>query len=252
MRGLLKEYNEALLQYTQLSALPEPENYNMKSLRMWLRNPDAGDFCISGTGEQDTWGALYDEEAEEPFLFRQFLTLLGRLLWPKPPEKGDWDLVATRPPRKIDGFTRWVADEFVPFHHNVSQYRKRRRSRRSNDVEKVQATSSVPVEKPKRRKKRDAHKTLVTYSEHSMLRFTSAFSTVAACLLPTIGITVLSKVHGTNNLLFCLAGFAVLFSVGLIFLTSAAVSRVEIFTATAAFSAVLVVFISAPTQIVVS
>lgn len=223
-----------MLLFTQLSALPEPENYNINTFRKWLRDPAGGHFCIAGNGEQHTWGDLYDNDGEEPHLVTQFFKILWRLFWPKPPEKGNYDLVATRPSQKVDGFTRWVADEFVPFHHNVSKYKKRRKNRRSTDEEEVIAKSSLRRKKSKSKVEKEAQKTLVTYSNHAMLRFTSAFSTVIACLLPTIGITVLSKVHGTNNLLLCLAGFAAVFSVGLIFLTNAATSRVEIFTATAA------------------
>jgi hypothetical protein len=223
-----------LLQYSQLSALPEPENYNIKTFRKWLREPKAGNFCIAGHGEENTWGDLYGNEEDEPRLLLQFFKVLWRLFWPKPPEKGDCDLVATRPSRKVDGFTRWVADEFVPFHHNIFKYREKRGNPRSRDEERVPADSSISEEKPKPKVEKAVQDTLVTYSEHAMLRFTSAFSTVVACLLPTIGITVLSKVHGTDNLLLCLAGFAAVFSVGLIFLTNAATSRVEIFTATAA------------------
>ena len=74
--------------------------------------------------------------------------------------------------------------------------------------------------------------TLTKYSERTIMRVTSSISTVMACLLPTVAITVLSQVHGLRNLLLCLAGFAIVFASGLIFLGTA--TRVEIFAATAA------------------
>jgi len=240
---VLKEYNEALLQYKQICALPAPEPSNMNTFHRWLREPTAGKFCIQGEErgrEQDTWGPLYpSQDVEEPdvSLKWQFVKMLWSLIWPKQPPSIDLDLVATRPDHKIDGFTRWVADEFVPFHHSLTRYRDSKR-RKSQDPENTSVRDSPAAVK---------QETLTTYSEKAMLRFTSSVSTVIACLLPTVAIAVLSKVHGLNNLLVCLAAFATLFSVGLIYLTNATTSRVEIFTATAAFSAVLVVFISVPT-----
>lgn len=209
----------------------------MNTFRRWLREPSAGKFCIAGNGEQSTWGSLYDEEEEEPGSLKwQCAKMIWRLIWPKPPPANDLDLVATRPPHKIDGLTRWVADEFVPFHHNVIKYRRGKKSQRAKDLEK--ARTKPPVKKV--RKERKAQKpefqqeTLSTYSEGSMLKFTSAVTTVVACLMPIVAIVVLSKVHGINNLLWCLAGFASVFSMEVIFLTNAGTSRVEIFTATAA------------------
>jgi len=68
-------------------------------------------------------------------------------------------------------------------------------------------------------------------------------ATIIACLLPTVAITVLSKIHETGQRLGAIAGFTALFAAGLMCLTKAGTSRVEIFTATAAFSAVMVVFV---------
>jgi hypothetical protein len=73
----------------------------------------------------------------------------------------------------------------------------------------------------------------VEYSGQWILRVTSIVTTVVACLLPTIAITVLAKVHGMSLILGLIALFTGLFSIGLVFLSSSS-SRVEIFTATAA------------------
>jgi hypothetical protein len=93
------------------------------------------------------------------------------------------------------------------------------------------AAATVPKAKPDV-KSEFKETTLATYSERGILRFTSSVSIVVACLLPVIAITVLSEVHGQRNLLLCLAGFAVMFAIGLIFLGTG--SRIEIFGATAA------------------
>lgn len=75
---------------------------------------------------------------------------------------------------------------------------------------------------------------LTVYSEARMLRFTSAVATIIACLLPTVAIAVLSSLQSTGELLGVIAAFTTIFAMGLMFLTDAATSRVQIFTATAA------------------
>jgi len=67
-----------------------------------------------------------------------------------------------------------------------------------------------------------------------MLRFTSAVATVAACLLPTLAIGVLTTARNMTETLLYIGGFTVLFSIGLMVLTTDA-SRMQIFTATAAY-----------------
>jgi hypothetical protein len=232
---LINFSDEALLQYSQVSALPEPESYNMKNFRMWLRDPNAGHFSIGGSGEQNTWGDLYKVEENPGSLKWQFVKLLWNLIWPRSPPSNDLDLAATRRPQNIDGFTRWVASDFIPFYTNLRRYREKRKRRAAPDEERVSVNPSISTRPSKSTLKKEFQKeTLATYSERSMLKFTSAVSTVVACLLPTVAIVVLSQVQGMRNLLLCLAGFTVIFSVGLIFLTSGTTTRVEIFTATAA------------------
>ncbi len=67
-----------------------------------------------------------------------------------------------------------------------------------------------------------------------MLKFTSFVATVVACLLPTLAIVILTRVETTAQKLGLIAGFTALFSIGLIWLTDAGTSRVQIFAATAA------------------
>ncbi|KAJ4399344.1 hypothetical protein N0V91_009533 [Didymella pomorum] len=92
----------------------------------------------------------------------------------------------------------------------------------------------------------DVCDTVKSMSEATAVRFTSSLSTVVACLLPVVAIAVLTQVKGERNLLLCITAFAIIFAVGLIALTQGTSTRTEIFAATAAFSAVLVVFISQP------
>jgi len=75
-----------------------------------------------------------------------------------------------------------------------------------------------------------------------MTLFTSSVATLVACVLPIAAITVLSKLQSNSKTLGIMALFTVVFAGGLMYLAGGA-SRVEIFTATAAFSAVMVVFV---------
>ncbi|KAH8592287.1 hypothetical protein B0O99DRAFT_517767 [Bisporella sp. PMI_857] len=262
IRVVLKEYNEALLLYTQLCAIPEPEPGNMRSFRKWLRHSTAGNCEISGLGEQLTWGDFHEDQEEKRSLPRMVWDMFRAPIWPRKRVDEDLDLVATRQTQKIDGFTRWVADEFVPFHSEVRKRKRNWRKRKSNADDKERGPNGAkymrPGPKPKNYLKKQ---TLTTYTENNMLKFTGYVATIVACLLPTAAIAVLSKIDGLNKLLGCLAGFATVFSIVLMFLTNST-SRVEIFMATAAyvsspnegighadytrFSAVLVVFIQQP------
>ncbi|XTI93541.1 hypothetical protein V2W45_1348020 [Cenococcum geophilum] len=258
MRGLLREYNEALLQYSQISALPDPEAYNMQSLRNWLIDEDDGaaqNVC-DWKGPDDTWGNLDAEIAKvPPSLWEQLRKVLKALVWAQPPPKDEaLDLVVTHPQMKIDGLTKWTVYYVVPFWWALrDNWRKKKSSRL--DEEKSTSKREKPTvdltkeeeEKKKKKEKRKKEKTLESMSEATALRFTSSLSTVIACLIPVVAIAVLSQLHGTRDILLCITGFAVIFAVGLIFLTQGTSTRTEIFAATAAFSAVMVVFISQPT-----
>lgn len=214
----------------------------MKTFRKWLCRDKTGNYCIGGDGEQHTWGPLYKNPDEGTgSLWEKFRIALWTLIWPHPPPPNELDLISTKPPSQIDGFTRWVACYFIPFYEDFCEYRERqkaeaekRKRQAQPDLEMESVTPAPEVQPEKWVKKAEEQPTLRTWSEKGMLKFTSSVSTVVACLLPIVAITVLSQVHGLRNLLLCLAGFAVIFAVGLIFLTSGTSSRVDIFTATAA------------------
>jgi hypothetical protein len=74
---------------------------------------------------------------------------------------------------------------------------------------------------------------LTEYNGDWIVRATSIMTTVVACLLPTVAITVLARVHGMGMILGLIALFTAAFAFGLVLLSSTS-SRVEIFTATAA------------------
>lgn len=84
---------------------------------------------------------------------------------------------------------------------------------------------------------------LTEYSGAWILRVTSIMTTVVACLLPTVAITVLAKVHSMGLILGLITLFTALFAFGLVLLSSSS-SRVEIFTATAAYASLELLFIN--------
>jgi hypothetical protein len=67
-----------------------------------------------------------------------------------------------------------------------------------------------------------------------MLRFTSGVAMVIACILPTVAIGILTTAQTTMQKLLYIGGFTALFAIGVMGLTDAGTSRVNIFTATAA------------------
>ena len=238
----------------------------MKSLRKWLLDPAGGDITIGGRGEQHTWGNIYKEgEEAEPSFWPHLGSVILALFWSKTDsETKELDLIAPRPPDNIDGFSRWIASEFIPF-WSKCRMRWQNPNKKKFDEENLKKISTTPKHR-RTKKKRKTNKFLkpdnvATYAEANIVRFTSGVSTIVACLLPTVAIVILSKVQGINHLLGCLAGIVIIFAGGLIFLTSGTVSRIEVFGCNGCvrietlcfwcvtnfahrFSAVLVVFIS--------
>ncbi|KAF2464168.1 uncharacterized protein BDR25DRAFT_243221 [Lindgomyces ingoldianus] len=211
MRVVLKEYNEALLLFSKICSLPDPEPFNMRTLRKWLKHRDCGNWTVrstAGLGLENTWGNIYANEPT-PNLLRWSARVLLGLVWKlepkdKPACKG---LAWTAPQIKTDGLTQWAVAEFMPWWRALHK--------------KTQGGQHLT-------------KGLVYWSERPALRATGILSTVLACLLPTVSVWVLAKVDGLNNLLWCVTGFTFLFVLGLIFLTQGESTRTEIFAATAA------------------
>ncbi|RDW63414.1 hypothetical protein BP6252_10959 [Coleophoma cylindrospora] len=248
IRVSLKEYNEALLQYSQITAFPEADSFNLKNLRKWLCRSQAENFPIRGPGSK-CWGdCIAPEKASSKktaSVTRQFLHVLCSLFWAQKPEKNDLDLIVPRKGDRPDALTLWIANELIPFWESL---KKSWRSFLEFDKSILPCTEQSENGKGKqtsegnKKPASEVEPTLNTYSESRMLRFTSYVATLVACLLPTVAITALSQVHATSQLLGLIAAFTTIFAIGLMFLTGGTTTRVEIFTATAAFSAVLVVF----------
>jgi Zn-dependent protease len=125
------------------------------------------------------------------------------------------DLIAVDLSKDEDSMTVWIAANLVaPFHQLVGRHFIR------------------PL---------DDSAGLYDYSDRTITKLSSLVATVLSSVLPIGGVIVLYFVENTLARIGIIAGMTGLFSLCLALLTSARKS--EIFAATAAFSAVLVVFL---------
>ncbi|KAK0703019.1 hypothetical protein B0T26DRAFT_756609 [Lasiosphaeria miniovina] len=215
MRRLLKEYNECLVLYSQVSALPEPETLNVNTLREWLRRADCGAFSTRGAGS-DAWGG--DVAAAD---------------YRKPGADGTlWQN------RADDGFTRWIGYQWIPFWHTLRNPQPRAEG--DGDPEKATNNNTSATS---RQSSADNDDVPAIYAGSTMQMVASFTATIVACVLPTLAIAILAQQEHMLQRLLYIGGFTVAFAVMLMALTDCSTSRVHVFTATAAFSAVLVVFV---------
>ena len=219
--------DEALLQFSQVSALPEPEEFNVMSLRNWI----AGSFAVRGPGES-TWGDTSEPVPLVPRR-RQCMKLIGDLFWNQQKPDG-LGLVSTDPPRPVDPITRWVKFGLVPFWQNVISPFYEKSQEKDNRQKDVEAQNIEDPPWAPFRKEDYQKPTLATFSDKKLLKVISTISIIVACLLPTLAITALSQLHGLRDLLLCLAGFTCLFAFGLIFFTTGSTTKLEVFVASAA------------------
>lgn len=214
----LMDTDDALLQLSKVSALSDPEEYNMRSLRNWISDDSKGGGQIKNEeGLVETYGDREDLEHTS-----SFRTVLSALIWAKPPPKGTFDLVVTQPKAKIDGLTKWIVYYLCPYWFSIG-------GRLPAKADEEEQCAGVRHEKHDQ-----ANNTVERISEGAALRLTTNFSTILACLIPVVAIVVLKQLSHTRDLLLCITGFAVFFAAGLIFVTRGTSSKTEIFAATAA------------------
>ncbi|KAK4173748.1 putative isoleucyl-tRNA synthetase [Triangularia setosa] len=233
MRRCLRDYNEALLQYSQVSSLPEPSTHNMRQLVKWLRSPDGADLKVCGLGS-DAWGNQ-NMEPEEPSLPRQFLNLISFWRKTEPPTRAD--LVSPRGRKDVDGLTRWLAEEYIPFKEAVRKARKQEvpdDSLPSSTREASEKMSASHVEdlEEKRRQKESRTDKIKTYSGTTLLKLTYRGTTLVACMLPIVAILCLSIVPELYHKLAMITCFSILFGIAVMCMTEG--TRVQVFTATSA------------------
>jgi hypothetical protein len=191
-----------------------------------------GGAQIKGAGRW-SWGDISKtQEKGDEGLGHHLLRLIKSPIWPATPEEICPDLVTPHHPEKIDGLTRWVANNWVPFWEYFCKWISGMIPEKIR--EDIEAARQKKSEEKSPKQNDPGPTTLVTYSMNAMLRFTSRVATLVACLLPIVAITVLSKLHTNAKVLGFIALFTALFALGLMGLTPPGTSRTEIFTATAA------------------
>jgi hypothetical protein len=236
---------KAMMIYSKMNDLPEPETYITNHLLRWLR---CNDYPIDGPG-MNSWGELLTLQREPPPLLSRFWRLVRTMFWEKESDKVHLDLVS---PRKIitDRLSRWVYNEGLPFWdlvcvnwdnyrnprgvlpspNSVSQRKRRSITKWLSDLRrKVSATSQVSEARDQ--------EGIISYRVKRLIAFAHLVTTfvgIVASLLPIVAIIVLSKLQKKQLVLGFIALFTGLFTLGLMAFTPWGKSRIEIFTATAA------------------
>ncbi|KAK4650957.1 hypothetical protein QC762_701100 [Podospora pseudocomata] len=241
LRECLKGYDEALLQYSQISTLPEPSTHNMRQLVKWLQDEDHGNMTVQGVGSE-IWGDQ-QKKPEPPPLRQQFMNLISFWNKTEPPTRAD--LVAPRWRKDVDGLTRWLAEELIPFREAVKNPHKREAddSESTAGQEGSEKTSTNHVEDADKeaQKRRSRTDNVRAYSGDTLLKLTYRGATLVACMLPIVAILCLSIIPNLYHKLAMITCFTVLFAIAVMCMTEG--TRVQVFTATSAFLAVLVVFV---------
>jgi hypothetical protein len=93
----------ALLRHAQVSALPNPESFNVEGLRIWIARPDRGNYSIGGSGSR-AWGDLYQSPAPEES--SGINALLRSIFGWQRVNLAKFDLIAIKPRQNLDAITR--------------------------------------------------------------------------------------------------------------------------------------------------
>lgn len=266
IRTILDKYNTALIQFSQVSAFPDADSCNVKCLKNCAKTCNDGSG-LTGSGSQ-IWGGLGKDTEKEKPSWQLFLRLFVGLFKSQEEKRATVNqefqehLIVPRQESKPDGLTLWVVHSFIPLFHYV--WGKCGRPTWGNLWRQLQGrlcSCRLPKCYQGTTEKRGSiasstgtpgsdgsnvpdveEKNLTSYSASWILRVTSILTTIVACLLPVIAIVILSRVHTMGMILGLIALFNTVFAFGLVLISSTS-SRVDIFTATAAFSAVMVVFV---------
>ena len=247
------------MQYAEINALPQADSFNVKTLRKWIREHISTSLNITGPG-RESWGELY-----EPLdsLLSKFGRLLRILFWG---EKSDsLDLVLPRKTRDIDSLPPWVANHLTPFWRQLGPFCQDLFKKDSfpwlfRKKNKNQETLPPPILAKRRystafttrsihnswrlfRSNKPNEETpdierknpdFSTSNLRGIIRVTNFMGIIIACLLPIVGIVVLSRLHTQDQVLGYIALFTAIFAIGIMVLTDSRTSRTDIFTAAAA------------------
>ncbi|KAE9365191.1 hypothetical protein N431DRAFT_496331 [Stipitochalara longipes BDJ] len=101
IRDKLKDYNDAVIQQSIVSRLPDPARRDLRSLQDWLERPNMGNLALIGK-DRDTWGA-----SDEPIS----------------PNMG---LLAIHSGGENDAFSSWFAQRFIRWVHHILWHRMKK------------------------------------------------------------------------------------------------------------------------------
>jgi hypothetical protein len=244
------------LQFSNITALQDAGSGNVNTLRSLVKKVKENN-SLKGEAAQ-TWGDTLEDTDDSKSLSELFWGLFtGFFVSPdreRQVKEGEFKehLIVPRKGQKPDGLTLWVTRSFIPFYdpfrtkylvpffkpiwsalvvlwNTLVSLWHCRWPKQPRDEEKLSPTTT--------HSSHSSRSTLLDhfteYSGHWIVRLTSLITTVVACLLPTVAITILAQVHHMGLILGLIAVFTAVFAVGLVLLSSSS-SRVEIFTATAA------------------
>jgi hypothetical protein len=256
----------ALLQFSRISTLPKANHCNVNNLRETIKRINRTG-SLAGSGSQ-IWGSLGIISDPKPTLGELCFGLFTGI-FKSYPERAEVEnefqehLIQPREGQKQDGLTRWLICSFIPLYHYLWKYlfiplqksaylryknlcsnlcrcglpncfsdrNEEKRIKRDSNVSQGSKRSQLSLKSASSTS--SVEDNLTEYNSDWIVRATSIMTTVVACLLPTVAITILARVHSMGMILGLIAFFTSLFAFGLVLLSSAS-SRVEIFTATAA------------------
>jgi hypothetical protein len=241
IRGCLREYNEAMLQYARVSALPEANGREMETLTNWIVNPQGGNCSISSWGAE-VWGKLYEWQNEERpiwHLLKRLWEGLRNVVLFKSTARTRSDLVVPRPGVKADAVATWITYTLVPWLFELG-YALRRQKR--VELYRGPRDVSLPVLAlakltPGLHRLTTFHLTQANISRLSVVpvsKATSLVATAIACALPTAAIAVLTTALAVTHQqkLLWIGGFTILFAIGIVAFTNE-ISKAHVFMAAA-------------------
>jgi hypothetical protein len=263
MTDTIRSKDDTLLQFSKVAALREADNCNIRTLKEYVKELQTSVGGVTSTGSR-TWGEL-SEIPPLPKTLPELVWGLGTGFFVPPDDKRNEidsvfqeNLIVPHKVDKQDGLTQWVKFSFIPFYAHMRNYyfvpawkfvvsprqtlfppkdQGPDEEKRSPSVTSTEAPlSPVPSDTPSNSSNVSGStiaNDLTTYPGEWIVGVTSVMTTVVACLLPVVAITVLARVHTMGLILGLIAVFTAIFSIGLVLLSSSS-SRVEIFTATAA------------------
>jgi hypothetical protein len=108
--------DDALLQHAQITAMPHPNYVNIECFRVRMYNKEFGEDGIRGCGNS-AWGDPRKRPKGQQSMVEDLLPLLSGLFWKRDLPQDERDLVTVHQPRKLDGLTLWVKQDWTPFYH---------------------------------------------------------------------------------------------------------------------------------------